>query len=272
MQTESRENGAIESDNGSSITARPVYLVPAVDRAFRILDLLKTEGREMTLMEIAKATGWHKSSIHKLLITLKHHGVLERDPSTKRYYLGISLAEYGRIALDKLDIRVMAKPFLKELVDYSEETAVLAILNGTKMVMIDKREPIRQIRVSPYIGMRFPATATSNGKALLAWLPQDRVHKILQIEGFSRSTKKSIVDVDSYNADLAATYARGYAVDREEFYEGVSGVAAPVFTPGGKAIASLSIVGPEFRMTDEKISDFGNKCVELAAQLSDRLR
>ena len=272
MQAGSREKLANETDSGSSGSLRPVYLVPAVDRAFRILELLKTQGREMTLMEIAKATGWHKSSIHKLLITLKHHGVLERDPSTKRYYLGISLAEYGRVALDKLDIRVTAKPFLKELVDYSNETAVLAILKGTKMIMIDKREPFRNIRVSPFIGMRFPATATANGKALLAWLPEGKVREILQIEGLPNSTKRSIVDVDAYNTDLLETCRRGYAVDHEEIYEGVGGVAAPVFTPGGKAIATLSIVGPEFRMTDDKIQDFGNKCVELAAKLSDRLR
>ena len=86
------ENRTMDTDKENFRSAPPAYLVPAVDRAFRILELLKTEGREMTLMEIAKATGWHKSSIHKLLITLKHHGVLERDPSTKRYYLGISLA------------------------------------------------------------------------------------------------------------------------------------------------------------------------------------
>ncbi len=272
MQADSRGVPEAKDNREKSAGAKPAYLVPAVDRAFRILDLLKSEGREMTLMEIAKVTGWHKSSIHKLLITLRHHGVLERDASTKRYYLGISLAEYGRVALDKLDIRVTAKPFLKELVDYSDETAVLAILNGTKMVMIDKREPVRQIRVSPYIGMRFPATATSNGKALLAWLPEEKVRAILQSEGLPRSTKKSIVDVDDYHADLAATCGRGYAIDRGEFYEGVSGVAAPVFTPGGKAVATLSIVGPEFRLTEERIRDFGQKCVELAAKLSDSLR
>ena len=272
MQTGNKDIQTLEIENKSSASDRKIYLVPAVDRAFRILKLLKSEGREMTLMEIAKATGWHKSSIHKLLVTLKYHGVLERDPSTKKYYLGISLAEYGRIALDKLDIRVTAKPFLKELVDYSNETAVLAILNGTKMIMIDKREPFRNIRVSPYIGMRFPATATANGKALLAWLREEKVREILQTEGLPKSTEKSIVDVNAYNNDLEETRQRGYAVDREEIFEGVSGVAAPVFTPGRKAIATLSIVGPEFRMTDEKILDFGNKCVELAAKLSDSLK
>ena len=78
--------------------------------------------------------------------------------------------------------------------------------------------------------------------------------------------------MDAYSADPAETRRRGYAVDCGEVYEGVRGVAAPVFTPGGKAIATLSIVGPEFRMTEEKIRDFGNKCVELAAKLTDRLR
>jgi DNA-binding IclR family transcriptional regulator len=272
MEEEKRINTA----NGLNIipfdSKPPVYLVPAVDRAFRILALLKREGHEMTLMEIANATGWHKSSVHKLLVTLMHHGVLERDPSTKRYYLGISLAEYGRIALDKLDIRVAAKPFLKELADYSKETAVLAILQRTKMIMIDKREPFRNIRVSPFIGMRFQASATANGKALLAWLPEEKVREILETEGIPKSSKKAIMDIDAYNADLEETCRRGYAVDREEVYEGVSGVAAPVFTPGGKAIATLSIVGPEFRMTDEKVRDFGAKCVELATKLSDRLR
>ncbi len=272
MQTGNGKYTTMESEAADVVSTQPVYLVPAVDRAFRILELLKIEGREMTLMEIAKATGWHKSSVHKLLVTMNHHGVLERDPLTKRYYIGITMAEYGRIALNNLDIRVTAKSFLKELVDYSNETAVLAILKGTKMIMIDKREPFLNIRVSPFIGMRFQATATANGKALLAWLPEEKVREILQIEGLPRSSKKAIVDVGAYSADLEETRRRGYAVDREEVYEGVSGVAAPVFTPGGKAIATLSIVGPEFRMTDEKIRDFGNKCVELAAKLSDRLR
>jgi len=272
MQEGIRTSTVVEPEATTLGPGEPTYLVPAVDRAFRILALLRAERREMTLMEIAKATGWHKSSVHKLLVTMMYHGILERDAVTKRYYIGITLAEYGRIALNNLDIRVTAKPFLKELVDYSNETAVLAILKGTKMIMIDKREPFRNIRVSPFIGMRFPATATSNGKALLAWLPEEKVREILQIEGLPKSTKNSIVDVDAYNTDLEETCRRGYAVDHEEIYEGVSGVAAPVFTPGGKVIATLSIVGPAFRMIDEKISDFGDKCVELADRLSDKLR
>ena len=67
------------------------YVVPAVDRAARILMLLRAQGRGMTIAEITEATGWHKSSVHKLLVTLSHHGLLDRNEETKRYSLGIEL-------------------------------------------------------------------------------------------------------------------------------------------------------------------------------------
>ena len=262
-----KSKSARAKGNGKSI-----YLVPAVDKALEILALLRSDRREMNLAEISKATGSHKSSVQRLMTTLCHHGFVKRDEMSKRYSLGIALAEYGRIALNNLDIRQMARPFLQALVDYSGETAVLAILNETKMVMVDKRESLSQIRASPLIGTRFPATATSNGKALLAWLPENQVAEIMKIEGLPAATKNSIVKQAAYRADLAATRARGYATDREEFQEGVSGVSAPIFSPNGQIIATLSIAAPAFRMTEASIRKYGKKCVEFAAQLSTQLR
>jgi IclR family transcriptional regulator, KDG regulon repressor len=253
-------------------TCKSIYLVPAVDKALEILALLRSDRCEMNLAEISKATGSHKSSVQRLMTTLCHRGFVKRDEMTKRYSLGIALAEYGRIALNNLDIRQMARPYLQALVDYSGETAVLAILNETKMVMVDKREPLIQIRASPFIGMRFPATATSNGKALLAWLPENRVAEIMQIEGLPASTKNSIIDPVVYRADLAATRLRGYATDHEEFQEGVSGVSSPIFSPNGQVIATLSLAAPAFRMTESSFRKYGKKCVEFAAQLSTQLR
>ena len=145
-------------------------LVPAVDRALDIIALLRAEGgHQVKFATIAKATGCPQASLHRIMTTLSHHGFVEHDEMTKRYSLGIVLAEYGRDALNNVDIRQLAKPYLQALVEYSGETAVLAILKGTKMVMVDKREPLNQIHVSPFIGKKFPATTTSNGKALLAW-------------------------------------------------------------------------------------------------------
>jgi IclR family KDG regulon transcriptional repressor len=249
----------------------PGYLVPAVDKAVRILEVMRADGRELSIVEIARATGWHKSSVQKLLITLNHHGIVERDEQTKRYSLGLALAELGRAALNKFDIRRIAKPILQELVDFSGETAVLGVLQGSNFVMIDKREPLVQIRVSPFLGMRHPATATSHGKALLAWLPEAKQEELIQLSGLPARTPKSITDPGRYREDLAETRRRGYAEEYDEFQEGVSGVAAPVFNPAGQVVATLSIVGPTFRMSQERMQAAGQKCSELAAELSQRL-
>jgi DNA-binding IclR family transcriptional regulator len=252
-------------------TTKGAYIVPAVDRAVRILSLLKTEGREMTIAEIADATGWHKSSVHKLLVTLAHHGLLDRDETTKRYSLGFALAGYGRIALNNLDIRHAAKTFLRALVDYTGETTILSILRETKMVIVDVEEPQIQLRVSPTVGMRTPATTTSNGKAVLAYLPEDQVSEILRIEGLPAMTKKSITKAGTMRVEMAAIRERGYAIDSEEYQEGVTAVSAPVFNSRGQAMGTLSVVGPAFRMTKDKVRNFGKKCAEMAIQLSGML-
>ena len=244
------------------------YIVPAVDKAARILSLLKTEGHEMTIAEISEATGWHKSSVHKLLVTLSYHGLLDRDEVTKRYSLGVALSEYGRIALNGLDIRYAAKSFLKALVEYSGETAALVILRGTKTTIVDVELPQNLMRVSLTMGMVASATATSNGKAVLAYLPESRVNEIIKTEGFLKRTKKSITKIGVFRKELAAVRERGYATDFEEFNEGLVAVSAPVLDSRSLPMGALTIAGPSFRMTKKKIWHYGKKCAEMTAQLS----
>ncbi|MBI5441958.1 MAG: IclR family transcriptional regulator [Deltaproteobacteria bacterium] len=249
----------------------PAYLVPALSKAFRVLELLKGEDRELTAAQIAKATGWHKSTVQKLLVTLGHYGAVDRDEGTRRYSLGIALADYGRIALRNLDVRRAARPLLKALVDAAGETAVLAVLHGSKVIFVDKAEPPIQIRVSPQIGWRIPATANALGKALIAWLPEPQIAEMIRKEGLSSRTPKTIVDPLAYRKDLAATRERGYSDEYEEFHEGINAVAAPVFNSRGEVIATLSVCGPTFRMTAERMQEFGRRCVEMASTLSHRL-
>lgn len=251
---------------------KKVYLVPAVDKSIQILELLKNEDRDMNMSEIAQATGGPKSSVQKLLITLAHHGFVERNEATKTYSLGLALAEYGRAALNGLDIRKMAKPLLKELVDYTGETAVIGIMQGTKMVMVDKKLPLQQICVSPFIGLRLPGTATAMSKAILAWLPKDRADEIIKLEGLLRRGPNAISDPDEYRRELEATRARGYALELEEFQEGANGVAAPVFSgQGGDPVAVLGITGPTYRLPPDRLPDCGAKCIEFAGILSKML-
>jgi DNA-binding IclR family transcriptional regulator len=232
--------------------------------------LLGTRTREMTLAEIASATGYHKSSVHKILVTLNHQGFLDRDETTKRYSLGIALLRCGQAALDNLNIKHSAKSILKELADYSGETANLAVLRGTKIVIVDVMESPVELRVSPPIGTMDSVINKSNGKAVLAWLPESLVNTIIKREGLPAKTKRSIKNVKLYRKELAAVRKQGYATDFEEFQEGISAVSAPVFNAEGQAVATLSIVGPAFRMTKGKMRLYGQRCAKAAAQLTIR--
>ncbi len=254
------------------VSRKPAYIVPAVDRAARILSLLRNEGRAMTIAEIADTTRWHKSSVHKLLVTLNHHGLLDRDAVTKGYSLGIALSEYGRIASSRSDILHAAKSFLKALADYSGETAALAVLRGTQMIIVDVEESPAQLRVSLTLGMRSPATATSNGKAVIAYLPESQASEIIQAEGLLAATPNSITKLDHYTMELAGIRERGYATDFEEYQKGIVGVSAPVFDSRNQPIGALSVAGPASRMTKDKIRNCGKKVKEITAQLSAMIR
>ena len=250
----------------------PVYNVPAVDRAASIMLMLGTEKREMTLAEIASATGYHKSSVHKILITLCRHGFLERNEATKQYSLGIEFVRCGQAALSNLHIHNSAKSLLQELSDYSGETANLAVLRGTQMVIVDVVESAVELRVSPPVGTMDSVINKSNGKAVLAWLPGNTVNAIIKREGLPERTKRSITNAKQYLKELAAVREQGYATDFEEFQEGISAVSAPIFDKEGRIFATVSIVGPAFRITKEKMRLYGKKCAEAAAQLSSMNR
>jgi len=244
------------------------YVVPAVDRAARILMLLRTKGRGMTIAEITEATGWHKSSVHKLLVTLSHHGLLDREEETKRYSLGIELIGYGQFVLKNLDFANSARSLLKQLADFSGETANYCLVQGKKIVVIDSVESRIDLRVVPPIGTADPLTMKSNGKAVLAFMPENQVAKIVQEEGLPALTGKSITEPDAFYRELAAVREKGYAVDIEEFRAGISAVSAPVFNAAGKVVGALSLVAPASRMGEDKAAVYGKKCAEAAAHLS----
>jgi IclR family transcriptional regulator, KDG regulon repressor len=249
-----------------------IYMVPAVERAVRILLMLSASDRGMTLAEIVSATGWHKSSVHKILMTLGHFGFLERDESTKRYVLGIELVRCGRTVLNHLQIHQSAKSFLIELADASGETANLVILRGNKCVVVDIAEAPVELRVSPPIGLVDPITAKSCGKAMLAWFPEEQVDEIIRTEGLPSRTGTSDSNHKLYHAELAIVHKQGYAIDTEEFQEGISAVSAPVFNSEKRVVGALSIIGPASRMTQEKLHFYGKKCVQAATQLSAMIR
>jgi IclR family KDG regulon transcriptional repressor len=169
-----------------------------------------------------------------------------------------------------MDVTSEARPYLKALRDHTGETIHLAVLDHASVLYINKMESRQAIRMSSNIGGRAPAYCTSDGKALLAFQPEDFVSALLR-DAVPARTPNTITDPKALRRDLVAIRARGYAIDNEESELGMRSVAAPIRTHSGAVIASLSIAGPTHRVSKKTLMSYTREVVQAADAISQRL-
>lgn len=245
--------------------------VRSVAKALAILDLFAGNGREMSLAEIAKATGLAKSTLHDLLATLKEYRYVEQDCSEGKYRLGIRLFELGNVVANTWDVRKIAAPVIERLVDEFGETVHLAVLDQDRVLYIDKHDSRRSIRIVSQVGSRLPAHCSGVGKVLLAALPTSEVRRIAASRGLPSYTKNTITRLQQLEAELERIRQQGYSVDNEEIMDGLLCVAAPVRDHKGKVCAGISISGPVARLAAERFDQAVGLITETAAEISSGL-
>ncbi len=227
--------------------------VQAVVRALSILEALAEVAEPIALSDLAKKVGLKLATVHRLLATLMSKGYVTQDQLTLRYQLGIKAFEVGNAALASLDIRAMAHPFLKQLRDEVNETTNMAILDGAEVVYIDQLESTNIVIVKMFarVGSRGPAYCTGSGKMLLAGLPDDELHHLVNQMVFQRFTQKTITDKELLIKEIQRIREQGYAIDNAERDEGVCCIAAPIRNHEGRTIAAISASGPTSRVNPE---------------------
>ena len=251
-----------------SAAASP-YRVQVLDRALSVLEALaRRPDAECSLGEISEEVALHKSTVHRLVMVLERHRLVLRNASTGRYRLGLKLFELGAKAIAGNDLREQTRPYLSRVMSATGETVHLCILDDAEVLYIDKVEPHKIVRLSSSIGRRSPAYCTSVGKAMLAYLPLGEVDDILGRVELSQRTRHTITSPASLHAELAETRDRGYAIDDEENEEGVRCVGAAVLDYSGRPIAAISVSGPAFSITRDKVETVAQPVVSAAQTLS----
>ncbi len=190
--------------------------------------------------------------------------MVERTAGGK-FRLGLRLFDLGNRAIEQYDLRERAQPHLRRLVAETEETAHLCILEGAHVIYIDKIEPARSVRMITRIGASNPVHCTSVGKAMLAFLPEERLDEMLRRIRFERFTPRTIVTPEALRAEIEKTRRRGYAVDDEEFEEGLRCIAVPVLDAQRLPVAAVSVSGPSFRVTAQKLPSIANSPAAMRA-------
>jgi IclR family transcriptional regulator, acetate operon repressor len=239
--------------------------VQSVERAFDVLEAIARSGGELSLSEIAAATGMPGGSIHRLIRTLVRLGYVRQEP-TRRYGLAVGLIRLGDSAAKRLG--TWAQPVLAGLVEHIGESANLAILEGSHALYVAQAPGRHSMRMFTEVGARVHLHCTGVGKALLAQLPDPEVVKILDLSGMPALTDHTITDPEVLSRELAATRARGYALDEGEQEAGVSCVAVPV--PGAPILTAISFSAPAPRLTPDVIRRAVPALQAAAQTLTDR--
>jgi DNA-binding IclR family transcriptional regulator len=181
------------------------------------------------------------------------------------------LFELGSLVLQRMDLWDEALPFLENLVRDSGETGHLAVLDGGEAIYIERVEARRALRVPSAVGRGYPAHATNLGKVLLAYTDPAQLEEWIAERGLVGFTANTITDAAQLRAELTAIRERGYAVDNEEYDEGLRCIGAPVWDHNGRVVAAVGIGGPVTRITPARIEELAELVMAAARGLSRRL-
>jgi len=215
----------------------------AVERAMAMLEAVAQEPEGLSNAEISRKLQIPKSSASYILRTLEKQGYLNRTPETGKYRVGLKVLSLSRGALSGIDVREVALPIMRHLMEKTHLTCHLAILDGSDAVYIEKVEPQGFIKMDTWVGRRMRVHATSVGKAMAAHISRERLEKILAESGMEKRTPKTITTLPRLLKDLEKVREQGYAVDDQENNMGARCVGAPIFSQDGSIEASLGLSG-----------------------------
>ena len=228
--------------------------------------LAEQNGRPVTIPVLAEKVGLTKSNTHRTLQTLAHAGYATRDETTGNYRSTFKLFELGARQMAQIDVRQFAAVHMRALVDLTEETVHLSILDGGLVVYVDKIESAQPVRAYSVLGGHAPAYCVATGKILLAYQTQEFIARhLVDLTGY---TKATITDLPALRTELARAAANGYAINRGEWRESVGGVAAPIFDAFGQPAAAIGISGPLERLSVKRMKELAPAVQEAALKIS----
>jgi DNA-binding IclR family transcriptional regulator len=228
------------------------YSAPSVKKAFEILRALSSSKEGLGVSEIARGLNMAKSTVHGMTSTLEGLGAVTRDPHTKRYRLGLTLFELGRLAYSQIDLKTLARPVIEELMEKTQASVFLGILNWDHVTVLDIVESRQDLKITAPIGTTMSLFAGAVGKVFLASMEESQSQKIIRSKGLTRFTKNTIVDPELYFQELENVRKKGYAVDDEEYILGVRAVASPIVGLG-QLMSAIWVVGFKASLNEKKM-------------------
>jgi DNA-binding IclR family transcriptional regulator len=242
--------------------------VQSVDRALTILGILARLG-EAGVTEIAAELQVHKSTAFRLVATLESHGMVEQNEDRGKYRLGVGVLRLAGATTARLDVVQEARPICRKLAADSGETVNIAVLSDRSALYLDQVAGQSALQSHNWVGQHIPLHATSNGKVLLSELSSDEVDN--RLPRLTSYTSDTVTTRAKLRRDLAEVREQGFAVAVDELEIGLTAIAAPIRNAHGDVIASLSVSGPTFRLTETRVKELVPVVLDAAEEVSRRL-
>jgi IclR family KDG regulon transcriptional repressor len=242
----------------------------SVASSIRLLKAFSEEQVEIGISDLAKRLGVAKSTVHRLAVTLVADGMLEQNPDTGKYRLGLSLFRLGSLVRQRMNVSNEGRSLLRELREKVDETVHCAVLDGAEIMYVFNLEGTQAIRMRADIGVRKPAYCTAEGQVLLAYQSPEVVDRVIA-RGMPARTPQTITDPEALKKVLEGIRARGYAIEDEESEIGMRCIAAPLLNDAGEVVAAVGVAGPVTRLSKKALSGYLPHVMETAAAISARL-
>lgn len=245
----------------------PDYTIGVLEDALHVVEIFANGKDRLTLTEVTKESALSKNKVFRILSTLEKHRYVGRDEAGA-YALGVRFLEFGHRVQAQMSLFEVARPVLDWLVDETEESIFLAVIDGPEVLLVDARESPRSVRLTGKAGGRGPLYAGGTPKVLLAYLPQEERDALLEQIELVPITPYTITNKRDLEVLLSQIREQGYIVTADDVDVGAHSVAAPIRNYQDRVVAAISIAGPSPRFSDEKISIYTQLILEAAAKIS----
>ena len=246
--------------------------IELVGKLVRVVESLRDESEGLSLQDLASRTGYVKSSVHRILHSLKRHGYIEQESIGGRYRLGVQFLVLARGLAAKFELVESSRPYLRELVETFNESSYLAVLRRGQGIFVDVCEAHRDFRLIGPLGAGVHFHATAAGKAIAAFLPRGRQECILRNAMLPAPTPRTRTDPSLVERDWEAVRRLGYAVNDEETIQGAVFLAAPLFDSQDAVCGSITVGIPKARLTAPLKKQIADRVKDSCARLSRALR
>lgn len=248
-------------------------LVQSVERAIEILDCLADHPKGCGIAELSKNLGLSKSTIHRIITTLKHKEYVAQNKENDKYQLGIKILGLSSSIINNMDLIDIAKPYINEFANKVDEVIHLCIPDESysNIIYVDKISPentSRTITMSSSIGKKAPIYCTASGKLLLSQYSDDKIKELLKDVDFIKYTENTITNIDTFLDEIHEIRKNSYALDNVEYDTGVICIAVPILDRTNKIVAATSLSSVTLFNNMDDLLKYKNEFMNTAKNIS----